>query len=164
MDSKKCKPYLEVYLGQRLLSSTCASTVATLNCDWFAASDHFVLDMCSAKVNFFLKDQSESKRSSKDPIIGFWVGDFVSAILGKGPLKLKMREYSPNWTGSFESLPDVAVLELSSSFYPVKLTNVNSQANTGILHLDILKASNLISVDSNGNKHYLRHLLTHSKT
>ena len=113
-----------------------------------------MLDMSSVKVNLFLKEQSESKRSSKDPIIGFWVGDFVSLILGKGPLKIAMREYSSNWTGSFDALPNAANLELSSSFYPVILTNVNIEANSGILHLDILRASNLPPVDSNGNNHF----------
>lgn len=109
-----------------------------------------MIDLPSNRFKILLKDQGDhSKQSQKDQIIGFWVGDIVESFVGKGPITEGIRQYSENWS-DFPSLPEVGKIDLACSYFPIEFPNMNINGDEGILHLDILRAANLPSVDSNG--------------
>lgn len=87
---------------------------------WHSSFDHFVSDLTSSKVTIYMKDQIDEKPQEKDDCLGWWAGEFINDLLGKGNYNVAFRQFSVR-PREFYSLPQTCTANLSFGYAPVHL-------------------------------------------
>jgi Ca2+-dependent lipid-binding protein len=98
----------------------------------------------------YVRDQLGENPDVDDPIVAFWKGDFVNRLLGKDYYIVPFKQFTQHYK-SFDELSDFCTIKVGFGYSPVKVdVELSDSHNTGVLHLDILSASELPAADSNG--------------
>ena len=126
--TSKTRAYFTILCNEMELFTSHSMVEKVSTSFWYSLQDFVIADLSTSKIDIVMRDQvGEQPSFDKDPVVGYWSGNFIKEVLEKGKTKILMKQMIE------ESLQVSATLDISSVYFPIDCGSILNVSGTILL-------------------------------